>query len=158
LFSTVAVGSLIGALATARRKIINVSNVVMASAAFGIAMLVFAAAPNLISSFPLGVVVGCFSIAFMTASTAIVQVRSAPEMRGRVLALQAIVFLGSTPIGGPILGAICDWWGARAGIVVGGLAAVGAAAWGHVANKRKALDPEVLIETIPSTDPELQTA
>jgi MFS family permease len=158
LFSTVAVGSLIGALATARRKVINVSNVVFESAAFGIAMLVFAASPTLVSSFPLGVIVGCFSIAFMTASTAIVQVRSAPEMRGRVLALQAIVFLGSTPIGGPILGAICDWLGARAGIVVGGLAALGAAVWGHAAAKRKVVDPESTVERVPVSDPELQTA
>jgi hypothetical protein len=79
-------------------------------------------------------------------------------MRGRVLALQAIVFLGSTPIGGPILGAICDWFGARAGLVVGGVAAVGAAAWGHTAAKRKAADPEIPVERLPVTDPELQTA
>ncbi len=94
LFSTVAVGSLIGALSTARRKEITVHHVIWASGAFGLAMLVFAAAPNLVSSFPLGVIVGACSISFMTASTAIVQVKSAPEMRGRVLALQAIVFLG----------------------------------------------------------------
>jgi MFS family permease len=158
LFSVIAVGSLIGALATARRKVIEVSHVVFAAAAFGVAMLAFAASPNLVSSFPLGIVVGGFSIAFMTASTAIVQVRAAPEMRGRVLALQAIVFLGSTPIGGPILGAICDWWGARAGIVVGGVAAVGAAIWGHYAAARKASGAEILVDRVPATDPELQTA
>ena len=47
---------------------------------------------------------GVASIAFLDASTAIVQLEAAPEMRGRVLALQAMVFLGSTPIGGPIVG------------------------------------------------------
>ena len=52
----------------------------------------------------------------MTASTAIVQIRSDPQMRGRVLALQAMVFLGSTPIGGPIVGAVCEAFGARAGL------------------------------------------
>jgi hypothetical protein len=51
-------------------------------------------------------------------------------MRGRVLALQAMVFLGSTPIGGPILGWVCDVFGARAGILVGAAAALGAASWG----------------------------
>jgi len=65
--------------------------------------------------------VGLGSIAFLTASTAIVQIRSDPMMRGRVLALQAMVFLGSTPIGGPVLGLICDQFGARAGFVVGGV-------------------------------------
>jgi hypothetical protein len=57
-------------------------------------------------------------------------------MRGRVLALQAIVFLGSTPIGGPILGLVCDAWGARAGLVLGGLSALAAAAWGLWAVRR----------------------
>ena len=47
----------------------------------------------------------------MTTSTAIVQLRSDPSMRGRVLALQAMVFLGSTPIGGPILGYVCEHFG-----------------------------------------------
>jgi MFS family permease len=72
----------------------------------------------------------------MTASTAIVQTRAAPEMRGRVLALQAMVFLGSTPIGGPLLGTICDVYGARAGLVLGGVATLGAAAWGLWAQRR----------------------
>jgi hypothetical protein len=49
-----------------------------------------------------------------------------------VLALQAILFIGTTPIGGPIVGWICESFGARAGLVVGGAASVGAAAWGFV--------------------------
>jgi MFS family permease len=72
----------------------------------------------------------------MTTITSIVQLRADPEMRGRVLALQAMVFLGSTPIGGPILGAICDAFGARAGLLVGGGAALGAAAWGWTMSRR----------------------
>ncbi len=55
---------------------------------------------------------------------------AAPEFRGRVLALQAMVFLGSTPIGGPILGWICDQFGARYGVAVGAAAAIGAGLWG----------------------------
>ena len=65
-------------------------------------------APNAAVAFPIGLLVGLGSIAFLTASTAIVQIRSDPVMRGRVLALQAIVFLGSTPIGGPIVGWISE--------------------------------------------------
>ena len=61
----------------------------------------------------------------MTTSTAIVQMRAAPEYRGRVLALQAMVFLGSTPIGGPTVGWIIDAFGPRAGVAVGGLACLG---------------------------------
>jgi MFS family permease len=136
LFSVTAIGSLMGALFTARRRRIETHDVIVASAGFGIAMLVLAAAPNLGTAFPIGIAVGWTSIAFMTASTAIVQVRADPAMRGRVLALQAIVFLGSTPIGGPLLGAICDAYGARAGLVVGGAAALGAAVFGSIAVRR----------------------
>jgi hypothetical protein len=96
----------------------------------------------------------------MTASTAIVQIRSDPRMRGRVLALQAIVFLGSTPIGGPILGAVCDWFGPRTGVAVGGFAAVTAAVWGHLAARRTPHleDRESEVEAPPVTGAELQTA
>ena len=52
------------------------------------------------------------------------------RMRGRVLALQAMVLLGSTPIGGPLLGVICEEFGARVGFLVGGVACFVAAAWG----------------------------
>jgi MFS family permease len=136
LFSVTAVGSLCGALYSARRRSIEVHHVVVASGGFGVAMLVLAASPTLGIAFPVAVAVGWTSIAFMTASTALVQVRADPVMRGRVLALQAIVFLGSTPIGGPLLGAICDAWGARAGLVVGGASALGAAAFGSIAMRR----------------------
>ena len=66
-------------------------------------------------------------------------------MRGRVLALQAIVFLGSTPIGGPVLGWVCDQFGARAGFIVGGVAALGAAAWGTFAGNRRKTETAVPI-------------
>jgi len=136
LFSVISIGSLLGALSTARRKEITVRHVIVASAAFGVAMLAMAVTPNLAVAFPIGIAVGWASIAFLTASTAIVQVNAAPEMRGRVLALQAIVFLGSTPIGGPIIGAVSQLFGPRAGIALGGVAAVGAALLGVVAMRR----------------------
>ena len=136
LFSTLSFGSLIGALATARRASVSVRAVIVASVAFGVAMLLFAGAPTLAIAFPLAVLIGATSMTFMTSSTAIVQLRSDPQMRGRVLALQSMVFLGSTPIGGPILGAICDVWGARAGVLVGAVAAFAAAVWGVYAVRR----------------------
>jgi MFS family permease len=95
-------------------------------------MLVLAIVPNQPLAFVVGVVMGITSITFMTTSTAIVQLRSNPTLRGRVLALQAIVFLGSTPIGGPIVGAISERFGARYALVLGGLAAVGAGIYGVV--------------------------
>jgi MFS family permease len=136
LYSVLSVGSVVGALGAANGRTIEVRHIVMASAAFGVAMMIFASAPNLGAAFPIALIVGLTSVAFMTASTAIVQVRSSSAMRGRVLALQAIVFIGSTPIGGPLLGLVCDRYGARAGLVLGGVAALGAAAWGLLADRR----------------------
>jgi MFS family permease len=130
LWSVVSVGSVVGALAAARRTEIAVRDVVVAAAAFGATMLLLAAVPSLPLAFPAGLLLGGASIAFMTASTSIVQVKADPTMRGRVLALQSMVFLGSTPIGGPILGVVCDTLGARAGVALGGTAAVAAAALG----------------------------
>jgi MFS family permease len=130
LFSVVSVGALIGALATARRKVIDIRIVGLSSLAYGLALTLMTFAPSTAVAFPIGVLVGLGSIAFLTSSTAIVQLRSAPEFRGRVLALQAMVFLGSTPIGGPILGWISEQFGARYGVAVGALAAIGAGLWG----------------------------
>ena len=140
LLSVISVGSLTGALVTARRKSIELRHVIVSAAGFGLAMLLLAAVPSLGLAFPVAMLMGFASIAFMTASTAIVQVRADPMMRGRVLALQAIVFLGSTPIGGPIVGAICQEFGARAGLVVGGVAGLAAAGWGLLAGRRSLAD------------------
>jgi MFS family permease len=136
LYSVLSMGSVVGALLSAHRRTIEVRHVVIASFGFGIAMFAFAAAPNLASAFPVVLLVGFTSIAFMTTATAIVQVRSNPAMRGRVLALQSMVMIGSTPIGGPVLGFVCDALGARSGLIIGGLAAVSAAAWGRKAIRR----------------------
>ena len=83
-------------------------------------MLLLAVTPNVPFTYPIGMIVGISSITFMTTSTAIMQLRADPSMRGRVLALQAIVFLGSTPIGGPILGWVSQTYGARMGVAIGG--------------------------------------
>jgi MFS family permease len=141
LYSVLSIGSFIGALATARRAVIEIHHVVVGAVLFGLSMLLLAAAPTLALAFPGGLLLGFSSMVFMTQSTSIVQVRSDPAMRGRVLALQAIVFLGSTPIGGPILGWICDALGARAGLVAGGVSALGAAAWGAWAVRRSVTRP-----------------
>lgn len=108
----------------------------VAAAWFGLSMLALAAAPTVPVAAVLSVGVGLASITFMTTSTAIVQLRAAPEMRGRVLALQAIVFLGSTPIGGPVVGAVCEYLGARSGLVLGAVACLVAAAFGRHAARR----------------------
>jgi predicted MFS family arabinose efflux permease len=130
LFSVVSVGSVIGALVAARRQNVQIRSVALSSLVFGAAMTAMSFVPNLAWAFPVGMFVGFGSISFLTTSTAIVQIKAKPEMRGRVLALQAMVFLGSTPIGGPIVGWVSDTWGARYAIGLGALAALGAGLWG----------------------------
>jgi MFS family permease len=146
LYSVLSVGSLGGALITARLRSITITHLVIASVAFGAAMLALAATPNAASAFPVAVLVGLTSIAFMASSTAIVQVRADPAMRGRVLALQAMVFIGSTPIGGPILGAICDRYGARSGLIIGGVAALATGVYGWAARHRGEGDEQLVTD------------
>jgi MFS family permease len=136
LFSVISVGSVTGALVMARRSIVSIRHVMIACLAFGAAMLVMAPIPNLATSFPVAFLIGAASIAFMTTSTAVIQYRAAPEMRGRVLALQTMVFLGSTPLGGPLLGAIIDLTDARIGVAIGGLSALVAGGYGFAAMRR----------------------
>ncbi len=137
LFSVVSVGALVGALIVARRTRIEIRSVAVAALAYGAALGLMSLAPTTLVAFPVGILVGLGSIAFLTASTAIVQIRSDPTMRGRVLALQAMVFLGSTPIGGPILGWICEAFGARTGVAVEAVAAIAAGAWGMAVARRR---------------------
>jgi MFS family permease len=138
LMSVVSLGSLVGALAAARRKDLSVRTVSLTGVAFGVAMGALAAAPNQPAAFAAGILMGLASITFMTTSTAIVQLRAEPTMRGRVLALQAIVFLGSTPIGAPVVGAIAEGYGARWAIALGALAAVVAGVYGLATVRRAA--------------------
>jgi MFS family permease len=136
VYSVFSVGSLVGALAVAHRSSVRVRFIVAGAAAFGLSMLLLAFAPTVVWVFPLVFLVGLTSIRYMTATTAIVQVRADPQMQGRVIALQSVLLIGTTPIGGPFLGAVADAFGARVPLVIGALAAVAAAAWGAFAVRR----------------------
>jgi hypothetical protein len=85
---------------------------------------------------PVLMVLGVTSILYFTATTAIVQVDADPSMHGRILALQTILLVGTAPIGGPIDGALADAFGARMPLLLGGIAALGAALWGVLAARR----------------------
>jgi MFS family permease len=148
LFSVLSLGSLVGALVVARRTETTVRRVGLTAVAFGVSMALLAVAPNQGIAFLVGPLIGVASIAFMTSSTALVQTEAAPEMRGRVLALQAMVFLGSTPIGGPVVGWIAEDLGARYALAVGALACLGAGAWGVLVARRDGIDG-------PTADPAL---
>ncbi|MCU0270222.1 MAG: MFS transporter [Acidimicrobiales bacterium] len=151
LFSVLSIGSLAGALSAARRSSMDVRRVALTVVAFGGALAAMAVVPSLAVAFPVGLLVGFASVSFLTASTAIVQLRADPSMRGRVLALQAIVFLGSTPVGGPVVGWVAEEHGARAAIALGAAACLAAGAWGLAMARRAAGTTEGLSAVEPST-------
>lgn len=136
-FSCMSLGAVVVALATARRREIPRSHLVVSAIVFGAAMCALAASPTLWLVYPIGFLVGMGSVGFMTSCNAILQLQASPAFRGRVLALQAMVFLGSTPIGGPLIGWAGDTFGNRVPVLIGGLACFAAAAWGQTAWQRR---------------------
>jgi MFS family permease len=158
LFSALSAGSMIGALWSAQRTVVRLRHIVVSTFAYGVAMLVLAAMPTLALAFPAATLVGLSSVVFMTTSTTTLQLRADPSMRGRVLSLQAMVFLGSTPIGGPVVGAVAERFGARAAIVLGGAACLAAAGYGAVAGRRLLQRGVVTGDPVEATGAELQTA
>ncbi|MFA5882469.1 MAG: MFS transporter [Acidimicrobiia bacterium] len=146
LFSVLSIGSFLGAIWMARRISLHLAQTVFTAALLGIATLALAVAPTLAVAFPIALVMGLGMTAFITSSTANMQVAADPGKRGRVLALQGVVLLGSTPIGGPILGVVCQTWGARAGLLLGGVAALVAAGFGSWATSRRSVAHPVELE------------
>jgi MFS family permease len=129
LTAALGLGAVVGALFSASRETATSWGLVLSCLAFGLVNLAAAAVPNLIAAYLAMVAIGFANIVFNTLGRTVLQLGSDPGMHGRVLALHGLVFLGSTPFGGPLLGWVCERFGARAGFVVAGVAAlVGAAA------------------------------
>ncbi len=110
LNSVMAIGSVAGALLSARRDRPRMRTLVVASAGFGVACTAAALAPTYWTFAIVLVFVGLASLTFMTTANALVQTTTKPAMRGRVMALYMAIFAGGTPIGAPIVGAVADAW------------------------------------------------
>jgi MFS family permease len=128
LGSIMAIGSLAGALLAARRERPSMRLVIGATAVFG----VFSGVAALMPSYPLFAValipVGLSALTLMTAANALVQLATAPQMRGRVMALYMAVFMGGTPLGSPVIGWVGEQFGPRWTILIGSIASLGTAA------------------------------
>jgi MFS family permease len=122
LYAFMSIGSVIGALVSAHEAQASRRFVLGAALAFGAALVVAAFAPTLGVELLVLVPVGAAGIAFTAMANGVLQTECAPEMRGRVAALFTVAFLGSTPIGGPIIGWVSQQLGPRAGLWVGGVA------------------------------------
>ncbi|MDQ1393976.1 MAG: hypothetical protein QOF30_2953 [Acidimicrobiaceae bacterium] len=156
LSALMGVGSMVGALGVASRLRPTAKLLVGSCMAFGVVMLASAVAPTLLSEDVLIVLLGLTSITFMATANTTCQLTSVPEMRGRVMALYGLVFLGSTPIGGPIVGWISQSFGPRYGLAVGGVATVAAAgAMGSVLLRRHfgTRQGQMVVALDPSAEP-----
>jgi MFS family permease len=132
LFSIMGAGAVIGGLSVASRRGVSYRRLVGLAIVMGVMILAAAAAPTFTTESAALFAVGASAFAFIVVANTTIQLTSVPEMRGRVMALYAIAFLGSTPIGGPVIGWISQHFGARLGFAVGGVATIVAtvvAAW-----------------------------
>jgi MFS family permease len=123
-----AVGSVIGALAAGARGRVSPRILVVAATGFGVLELAAAVAPSLPLQIAALVPLGAVSVTFSAGVNSTMQLAVAPAMRGRVMALYSVVFLGSTPFGAPLVGWLAEVSGPRAGMALGAVAALAAAA------------------------------
>jgi len=128
LVSAMAAGSVAGALVTGARGRTGPTVVTGSALAFGLLALAAAAAPSLAVEVPVLAALGAASVTFAAAVNSLLQLAVSEQMRGRVMALYSVVFLGSTPIGGPIAGWLSEAYDPRAALLLAASAGL-AAAW-----------------------------
>ena len=133
LTASMGIGAVVGGLVTATRGRTGLRTLTLAGAMFGIAILVASVAPVLALEFVALGAVGWGSVTFLATGNSTLQLEADPSMRGRVMALWAVAFLGSTPVGGPLIGWIVAVASARVGLAVGGVSCFVAAGLGLVA-------------------------
>jgi len=127
LGSTIAIGSLTGALMAARRTRIRLRLLAGAAVGFAAAELIAGSLPSYVLFAVFSPVIGFFTLTLLNSANATMQLESDPLMRGRVMALYMTVVQGGTPIGAPIIGWIGQEFGARWSLWLGGgMTAVGA--------------------------------
>jgi MFS family permease len=128
LNTAMAAGSVVGALVAARRGTGRMSVLFGAAIAFSGMLILLGVTPWLWVFVALLVLTGLFSVTFNTLANSTVQLRTEPALRGRVMSLYMLVFMGGTPFGSVIVGAIADKWGAPLALVISGVICVIAAA------------------------------
>jgi predicted MFS family arabinose efflux permease len=126
--ASMGIGAVAGGLVTAARGHTGLRPAALAASAFGVVLFLAAGAPLLFLEYLALAAVGWASVSFIARGNSTLQLSAAPSMRGRVMALWAIAFQGTTPIGGPLIGLVVAGAGARAGLLSGAISCVAAAA------------------------------
>jgi len=124
LMTAMGVGAMAGGLWVAARARPSNRLLVAGTVLFGVATLVGALMPTLRWEALVMVPVGAFSVLFISTTNSLLQLNSEPSMRGRVMSLWAVVFLGSTPVGSLAVGSIAERFGPRVAFAFGGVAAL----------------------------------
>ncbi len=130
LSSTMAIGSVTGALLAARRARPRMAILLGAAAIFGVSCTVAALMPNYVLFGLALVVVGAATQTFNTSTNSLVQISTEPAMRGRVIAILLAISLGCTPLGAPVVGWVADRFGPRWALGVGAASGFAAAVVG----------------------------
>jgi MFS family permease len=147
VLTTMSIGSLLGSLLTASRPVVTIRWMVANATVLGVSVLALAWSGSVWLALVLAVPLGLGGAAFVTSMNAITQQECPPDMRGRILALTAVAFLGSYPIGGPITGLIGDYVGLEWSLAYGGivtLSAVVALTWWALGRRETETRFEVL--------------
>jgi MFS family permease len=137
LLAVVSVGSLIGSLMTAGREIVSLRWFNWSVFVLAVSNIALAWSPNLVLAFVFALPLGIGGAGFIASVNSISQVMSPPNMRGRLLALCAVAFLGSTPVGGPVTGWVADHVSPEWSLGYGGVVALLCCAWMATVMKRQ---------------------
>ncbi|MEX2106354.1 MAG: MFS transporter [Solirubrobacterales bacterium] len=136
LVSAMGVGSIAGALVNGAHGHTGPRLIAGGALAFGLLAVLSAAMPTLALEIPILALLGAAAVTFAATINSTLQLAVSPEMRGRVMALYSVVFLGSTPIGGPLTGWLAQTYDPRVALLLAGVAGLSAAWAAHVSFAR----------------------
>ncbi|HEX2392612.1 MAG TPA: MFS transporter [Solirubrobacterales bacterium] len=127
LVSAMGVGSIAGALVNGHRGRTGPRLIAGGALAFGLLALLSAAMPTLALEIPALALLGAAAVTFAATINSTLQLAVSPEMRGRVMALYSVVFLGSTPFGAPLTGWLAQSYDPRVALLLAGISGLSAA-------------------------------
>ncbi len=147
LMSAFGAGAAIGGVVAASRKETGPSAFLSFGALSGFSILLASIAPSLGLAIAGMVLVGFFTVNMVSTANSMIQMEAHPEMRGRVMAIWSMAMMGSTPIGGPIIGWIGEFTNARLSLATGGAAMLIAVVYGYIALVRRKPADHIAIDT-----------
>ncbi len=150
LVCAMGVGSVIGALVIGAHGRTGPRLIAGAALAFGGLAFLAALMPSLALEIPVLALLGGSAVAFAASVNSSLQLAVEPHMRGRVMALYSVVFLGSTPIGGPLAGWLSQAYDPRVALLLASIAGLAAAAAGHVSLSRMRVGAHAGTHAMPS--------